>query len=106
MKEWKKAIDENMSNLQMIASDVGNLTIRPTTRSVTVPQMVTWMLYAASVHDDFAKYKRYPTVDLNTYDLFITPPKNNNKEAPNSSSSSSKSSTSSSSSSSSASSYK
>jgi hypothetical protein len=40
--------------------------------------MVTWMLYAAAVHDDFSKFVRYPFVDLRTL-VYFTPVKKERK---------------------------
>ena len=69
------AVNDNMDKLNIIAADTQDLTIRNITRPLTIPQMVTWMLYAAAVNNDIMKYKRYPLIDLSTYDYFKTPQK-------------------------------
>jgi hypothetical protein len=88
-----------------IEANAKNLKIKSAVRKITMPQMVTWMLYAAAVHDDFSKYVRYPFVDLRTLE-YITPVKEERRissvrdtDASESSSSSSSSSSASSSSS-------
>jgi hypothetical protein len=68
--------------------------------------MVTWMLYAAAIHNDFSKFIRYPFVDLKTLEYF-TPVKEERKisNAPDTDFSESSASSSSSSSSSSSASF-
>ena len=100
------AVNDNMDKLNIIAADTQDLTIRNITRPLTVPQMVTWMLYAAAVNNDILKYKRYPLIDLRTYDYFTTPQKKKINSIATPESSSSTTSSSSSSSSSSSNSYK
>jgi hypothetical protein len=73
MKRWKDAIQENVNNLRLIAEDNPITTVKEIIRPINVTQMVTWMLYAASVHDDFLLYQRYPMVNLITHDYFTTP---------------------------------
>ena len=100
MKRWNKAIQENLDNFKLIQSETPNLNVRVQTRLLTIPQMVTWFLYATSVHNDFTKYERYPLVDLKTFKYF-TPKKRvltNNDMSPSSDTTSCQSSSSSSSS--------
>jgi hypothetical protein len=106
LKEWIAAVNENMESLKKIEGDTKDLNNKSITRPLTVPQMVTWMLYAAAINNDIMKYRRYPMINLKTYTSFATPQKRSlNSVASPASSSSSISFSSSSSSSSSTNSY-
>jgi hypothetical protein len=80
MKDWNEAIKTNLENLKLIQRQTPNMGIRLITKSISIPQMITWILYAAAVHKDFAKYARYPTFNLLKTDYqtptktFILPP--------------------------------
>ena len=55
IKEWNKAIKDYLNNLNIIEADSTNLKVNKKTRYIDVPK---WMLYAASVHDDFFEFQR------------------------------------------------
>ena len=59
MTKLKNAVEKNTTNLLKMAVDFTNLKIKSIMRNISVPQMVTWMLYAAAVHDDFSRFVRY-----------------------------------------------